>query len=314
MAAAQRRCRSSRAGPASPISITTMPNFLGQIGVYGNRGANFVLQNADVVIVLGSRLDNRQRSGNAKQFRDRRQGPSSSTSTRRSCGNIATTAMPRLRSTSQDLPEVLRQDRAPPLEQRVARVCRRDEGSLLRQARSARRPTSHRTLSPYDVVAGDQRMIERRRHRRRRHAALRSAGSIRSFNAQAAHSVHRGRQFADGIRASGGDRCQASARRNGRSSRFIGDGGFQLNLQELQTIRQYNLDIAIVVMNNHGYGIIKQFQDSYLESRYDASRDGYSFPDFGRIGDGLWPALRPHRASRADRRRSCSAAGRSSST
>src|SRR5260370_193122 len=45
-----------------------MPNYLGQIGVYGNRGANFVLQNADVLVVLGSRLDNRQRSGNAKNF------------------------------------------------------------------------------------------------------------------------------------------------------------------------------------------------------------------------------------------------------
>ena len=44
------------------------PGFLGQIGVYGNRGANFALQNADTVIVLGSRLDNRQRSGNAKNF------------------------------------------------------------------------------------------------------------------------------------------------------------------------------------------------------------------------------------------------------
>ena len=44
------------------------PGFLGQIGVYGNRGANFALQNADTVIVLGSRLDNRQRSGNARNF------------------------------------------------------------------------------------------------------------------------------------------------------------------------------------------------------------------------------------------------------
>jgi len=42
--------------------------FLGQIGVYGNRGANFALQNADTVLVLGSRLDNRQRSGNAANF------------------------------------------------------------------------------------------------------------------------------------------------------------------------------------------------------------------------------------------------------
>ena len=44
------------------------PGFLGQIGVYGNRGANFALQNADMVLVLGSRLDNRQRSGNPRNF------------------------------------------------------------------------------------------------------------------------------------------------------------------------------------------------------------------------------------------------------
>src|SRR5439155_7153847 len=65
----------------------------------------------------------------------------------------------------------------------------------------------------------------------------------------------------------------------------IGDGGFQLNIQELQTVKDYGLDIAIVVMNNRSYGIIKQFQDSYLGSRYDASRDGYSAPDFGRIAE-----------------------------
>ena len=39
-------------------------NYIGHIGVYGNRGANFVLQNCDSLLVLGSRLDNRQRSSN----------------------------------------------------------------------------------------------------------------------------------------------------------------------------------------------------------------------------------------------------------
>ena len=36
-------------------------------------------------------------------------------------------------------------------------------------------------------------------------------------------------------------------------------------------------------MNNASYGIIKQFQDSYLEGRYTASLNGYSVPDFGKI-------------------------------
>ena len=36
-------------------------------------------------------------------------------------------------------------------------------------------------------------------------------------------------------------------------------------------------------MNNQSYGIIKQFQDSYMDSRYAASQDGYSTPDFGAV-------------------------------
>src|SRR5437764_1283696 len=45
-----------------------LPGYCGQIGVYGNRGANFIVQNCDRLLVLGSRLDNRQRSGNPANF------------------------------------------------------------------------------------------------------------------------------------------------------------------------------------------------------------------------------------------------------
>ena len=64
---------------------------------------------------------------------------------------------------------------------------------------------------------------------------------------------------------------------------FIGDGGLQMNIQELQTIDKYNLPIKIILLNNFGYGIIKQFQDSYFQSRYHATGDGYSAPNFEKI-------------------------------
>ena len=64
---------------------------------------------------------------------------------------------------------------------------------------------------------------------------------------------------------------------------YNGDGGLQVNIQELQTIKHLGLDVAIIVMNNSSYGIIKQFQDSYLDSRYTASHEGYSTPDFGAV-------------------------------
>jgi acetolactate synthase-1/2/3 large subunit len=64
---------------------------------------------------------------------------------------------------------------------------------------------------------------------------------------------------------------------------FIGDGGFQMNIQELQTIVHYKLPIKIIIQNNFGYGIIKQFQDAYFEGRHFATGAGYSVPDFGKI-------------------------------
>ncbi|MFC5503411.1 thiamine pyrophosphate-binding protein [Lysinimonas soli] len=63
----------------------------------------------------------------------------------------------------------------------------------------------------------------------------------------------------------------------------IGDGGLQMNIQELQTAAFYGLPITILLFNNSGYGIIKQFQDSNTSSRHFASGDGYSTPDFGQI-------------------------------
>jgi acetolactate synthase-1/2/3 large subunit len=49
---------------------------------------------------------------------------------------------------------------------------------------------------------------------------------------------------------------------------IIGDGGLQMNIQELKTIVDYKLPIKILVINNSGYGIIKQFQDIYFNSNY----------------------------------------------
>ena len=50
-----------------------------------------------------------------------------------------------------------------------------------------------------------------------------------------------------------------------------GDGGFEMNVQELQTIVQYDLPIKIFVFNNHGYGSIRNTQDAYFKGHYVGS-------------------------------------------
>lgn len=72
------------------------------------------------------------------------------------------------------------------------------------------------------------------------------------------------------------------------SSRVIaimGDGALSMNIQELGTIAHHNLPIKIFVMNNHGYGMIKQTQDDWLKSRYVATdkAGGLGLPDILRV-------------------------------
>ena len=62
-----------------------------------------------------------------------------------------------------------------------------------------------------------------------------------------------------------------------------GDGGFQINIQELQTIKRNNLPIKMVVFNNNSLGMIKQFQDIYFGGYNQGSVSGYSAPDFARV-------------------------------
>lgn len=57
-----------------------------------------------------------------------------------------------------------------------------------------------------------------------------------------------------------------------------GDGGFQMNLQELATIKQYGLNIMIFVLNNSEYGIIRQYEEKYYDM--EAYQTELINPDF----------------------------------
>ena len=64
----------------------------------------------------------------------------------------------------------------------------------------------------------------------------------------------------------------------------IGDGGFNMNIQELQTYKNYNIRAKTFIINNHIYGITKAFQETNFEGRAEAcGPKGYSPPDFVKI-------------------------------
>lgn len=64
----------------------------------------------------------------------------------------------------------------------------------------------------------------------------------------------------------------------------IGDGGFNMNPQELQTFMNYGVNVKTFILNNHIYGITKAYQETNFQGRAEAcGPKGYRPPDFIRV-------------------------------
>jgi acetolactate synthase-1/2/3 large subunit len=73
------------------------------------------------------------------------------------------------------------------------------------------------------------------------------------------------------------------ARRDDQVWVTVGDGGFQMNIQELATVVQEQLPIKIAVLNNGYLGMVRQWQQLFFESRYSGTP--LLGPDFAKVAD-----------------------------
>ena len=65
---------------------------------------------------------------------------------------------------------------------------------------------------------------------------------------------------------------------------FAGDGGFQMNMQELGIIRKYGLKIKMIVLDNHYLGMVRQWQELLFEKRYSGTDMEFN-PDFVKLAE-----------------------------
>ena len=66
---------------------------------------------------------------------------------------------------------------------------------------------------------------------------------------------------------------------------FHGDGGFQMTIQELGTILQYQVPVKIIILNNDFLGMVRQWQDMFNSKRYAATE--MINPDFVKVSEGF---------------------------
>ena len=73
---------------------------------------------------------------------------------------------------------------------------------------------------------------------------------------------------------------------------ITGDGGFQMNAQELATAKNYNIPVKIAILNNFYLGMVRQWQELMFERRYSSS-DLHDNPDFVKLAAAFdIPAMR----------------------
>lgn len=67
---------------------------------------------------------------------------------------------------------------------------------------------------------------------------------------------------------------------------LVGDGGFQMNFQELAVINERNLPVKVIIVNNEALGMVRQWQESFYEKRYSESLLT-SNPDFVKLAESF---------------------------
>lgn len=248
------------------------PLRVGSLGVYGDRVANYAVQNADLLVILGSRLDTRQTGGNLYLF---------SRGSKRIMVDIDWDEMCKLDERGLFIDIKLHGNVSQFIN--TVKIERRSEWeATISEWKSEFGQDTTREGNVYPFLRGlklpDECII------------IPDQGGNMVWTVQSLHLNGRQKLFTNlGNSSMGWALPAAIGAAIGTGGRLPivcieGDGGIQMNIQELRTLAQLNLPVIVIVLNNEGYGIIRQFQDSYFDSRYIATKsDDVAGIDFLKI-------------------------------
>jgi acetolactate synthase-1/2/3 large subunit len=261
------------------ILPASSPLRVGMIGSYGNRWANLAVGRSDFLLVLGSRLDIRQTGSETEDFRTGRTifqvdvdaGEMNNritgvTAILADLKGFAEAAVPAARAA--DLP--VRSDWIEELHGLRARWPDTDEmvGS------DGINPNI--LMHQLSAGAGDAAVY------------VADVGQHQMWAAQSLQLLPGQRFLTSGGLGSMGFGLPAAIGASfgvpGRPVVLVaGDGGFQTNIQELQTVARNQLPLKMLIVNNRTHGMVRQFQQSYFDSRFQSTVWGYSAPDFAAV-------------------------------
>lgn len=258
------------------------PQRVGLIGTYGNRWANKAFGQFDVLLVLGSRLDIRQTGNDLEPFRLSGKTIFHVDCERGEINNRITSCMPVVTDLKVFLLKALK----------IAKETQFDDNSdWIAQINEMRRIWPD-TQENKDIsgINPNQFMHNLSVYSGQARSYIIDVGNHQMWAAQSVEVGPHQRFLTAGGMGSMGFSLPAAIGASFACPgqpiiQITGDGGMQMNIQELQTISHHKLPIKMVVLNNHSLGMVRQFQQSYFNEQYQSTIWGYSAPDFTKVSE-----------------------------
>jgi len=256
----------------------------GMIGSYGNRWANLSLSECDCLLVLGSRLDVRQTGANTKAFKGEREifhidcEPDELNNRVQDC----TTTVSEIGPALEVLIEAFKATRT--TSSHPGEWSAYIDGLRKKWPDTAELGGNTGGINPNVLMHEISRAIPEVA------SYVTDVGQHQMWAAQSLELRGNERFLTSGGMGSMGFALPAAigaaiAVKEAPTVVIAGDGGFQCNIQELETVSNLQLPMKIVIINNECHGMVRQFQESYFEGRYQSTVWGYSAPDFARVAD-----------------------------
>jgi len=260
------------------------PYYVGRPGTVAQRGANFTQQKADCLIVLGARLDFGQTAYNHKNFAPKAKKIIVDADKNEIKKMETHIAVPVACDAKLFLQEILKYKKT---------LSRMDHSNWLNKCKTWQKKypvllpeyKTHRGVNDYVLLEALSQEMNAKdllvpgssgACSERTMQAFKVKKGMRVFNSQGLGAMGFGVPMALGA-------CLASGKK--RTICIDGDGGFIMNVQELQVIRNKNLPIKFFILNNSGYASIRISQENYFNKNYVASskESGLLLPDYQKI-------------------------------
>lgn len=252
----------------------------GLLGTYGNRWVNLIIERADLLLVLGSRLDIRQTGADVGAFKGGRViyhvdiEESEINNRLNGCIPVVSHLQPFLNAvikTSSNSHWI-------------------ERTGWLTEIKDLRKEWPD-TRGAQSVIGINPNVLmhELSRHSKQASVYVVDVGNHQMWAAQSLELGSYQRFLTSGGMGAMGFALPAAVGASFATGKPVvmiaGDGGMQLNIQELQTIAHHKLPVKMVVLNNKSLGMVRQFQQSYFNERYPSTYWGYSAPDFADVAN-----------------------------